>query len=336
MRHIVRGIAICASFVAIQSVAYSQNDTHKSFNAILVGWDGAQRDHVRECLQRGELPNLQKLISEGGFLTIDIEGTTDTKAGWTQILTGYNPDKTGVYSNTKYGAIPEGYTVFERLEAFFGRGEFVTVAVVGKKGNIGVQSERTVPMSRLKEPRRKKLLAQAGVSRVRDNNREFLLIPAQPFAKTKDAMDVFMNGLTTNDAVGAKTLELLARYGTNKFFFFVHFAESDHQGHLFGENSKEYNDALISEDMWLGRILSKLKALGLYEATRVYVTADHGFDEGQKRHHNAPYVFLATNDADLVGMGKRVDIAPTILARFGVDLSTLQPPLDGHSLVKTR
>ena len=45
-------------------------------NIILFGWDGAQRDHVKECLSRNELPNLQKLIDEGTFVEIDIEGKT--------------------------------------------------------------------------------------------------------------------------------------------------------------------------------------------------------------------------------------------------------------------
>ncbi|MFC1637175.1 hypothetical protein ACFL5Z_20325, partial [Planctomycetota bacterium] len=37
-------------------------------NIILFGWDGAQRDHVNECLSRKELPNLQKLIDKGTFV----------------------------------------------------------------------------------------------------------------------------------------------------------------------------------------------------------------------------------------------------------------------------
>jgi len=57
-------------------------------NVILFGWDGAQRDHVNECLDRNELPNLRELIDHGKYVQIDIEGVTDTKAGWSKILTG--------------------------------------------------------------------------------------------------------------------------------------------------------------------------------------------------------------------------------------------------------
>jgi len=91
---------------------------------------------------------------------------------------------------------------------------------------------------------------------------------------------------------------------------------------------------LVSNDYWTGRIIEKVRELGLYEKTLIYVTADHGFDEGQKRHSDAPYVFLATNDKGVMRRGERADIAPTILERFGVDLADLEPPLDGHTLTE--
>jgi hypothetical protein len=74
-------------------------------NIILVGWDGAQRNHVKESLSRGELPNLEKLSAEGALVAIDIYRVTDTKAGWSQILTGYEPEVTGVFSNGNYQPI---------------------------------------------------------------------------------------------------------------------------------------------------------------------------------------------------------------------------------------
>jgi arylsulfatase A-like enzyme len=148
-------------------------------------------------------------------------------------------------------------------------------------------------------------------------------------------MDFFMNGLGEDKKVGSKTLELLEQYKSRPFFFFVHFAEVDHQGHKFGENSKEYNDALISADAWTGKVMQKLAELNLYDKTLIYVTADHGFDEGLNSHHDAPYVFLATNDPKVIRRGTRADITPAILDRFGLDLDKIAPPLDGHSLART-
>ena len=127
---------------------------------------------------------------------------------------------------------------------------------------------------------------------------------------------------------------MLDKYGQKPFFFFVHFAEVDHSGHKHGEPSREYDDAIISGDKQLGRIVQKLQKLGLLEKTLIYVTADHGFDVGAKGHRRAPYVFLGTNDKQVMRNGSRADITPTVLAQLGVDLSKIQPPLDGEPLTK--
>jgi hypothetical protein len=299
-------------------------------NIILIGWDGAQRNHVKECLGRGELGNLKKLSSEGTLVAIDILRVTDTKAGWAQILTGYEPEVTGVFSNRKYQPIPKGYTVFERLEEFFGPEEFVTAAVIGKKGHVGAAAPRRV---RIKDEKKKQKKKPAGKIVV-ENGVKYRLVPGEPYFYTRESMDVFVNGLGKDEKVGVKTLELLEKYKDKPFFFFVHFAEVDHKGHKHGENSKEYNDALVSADRWTGKIVEKLKELGLYDKSLIYITADHGFDEGTKGHGDAPYVFLGTNDPKVRRRGERADIAPTILDRFGLEPGKIEPSLDGRSLTR--
>jgi len=149
-----------------------------------------------------------------------------------------------------------------------------------------------------------------------------------------EALEVWEYGLMQDEKVGSRVLELLEKYQGKPFFFFVHFAEVDHAGHQHGENSKEYNDALISNDHWTGRIMDKVKELGLADKTQFYVTADHGFDEDTTRHRFAPYVFLATNNKEVRRHGRRQDVAPTILEAFGFDATSIAPPLDGISLTK--
>ena len=334
----------------IPTFIHAKEKEDKPQNIILFGWDGAQRNHVKECLDKGELPNLKKLSSQGNLVAIDVIRITDTKAGWSQILTGYEPEVTGVFSNGIYQPIPQGYTVFERLEKFFGPDNIMTVAVIGKKGHVDSDAPQKIKVEeeekaagKKKQTKGTKKEAQKatppGIKQqegtiVEENGVKYRVIPGKPYYNTKSNMDVFINGLETNDNVGNKAMELLEKYKDKRFFFFIHFAEVDHQGHKFGENSKEYNDALKSCDLWLGKIMEKLKSLKLDDKTLIYVTADHGFDEGQKGHRDAPYVFLAANDPKLMRRGTRADIAPTILDRFGVDLKTIEPPLDGHPLTK--
>jgi hypothetical protein len=305
-------------------------------NAILIGWDGAQRNHVKEMLSRNELPSLKRLGSEGALVAIDIYRTTDTKAGWAQILTGYEPEVTGVFSNGIFQSIPEGYTIFERLEKHFGPDHFVTATVIGKKDHVGNAPAKKEPV---KEQQRNKQKARqnnaANIGKiVEEEGVKYRVVAAEPYYNASKNMDVFINGLGTDFNVGTKAIELLDKYKGKPFFFFVHFAEVDHQGHKFGENSKEYDEALKSGDYWTGKIVEKLKELGLYDKTLIYVTADHGFDEGEKGHRDAPYIFLGTNDPKVIRRGIRVDITPTILDSFGVDLNSIEPKLDGHPLTK--
>lgn len=306
----------------------------KPLNVILIGWDGVQRQRLREMLSRGELPNLQRLSKEGTLVNIDVtSGATDTKAGWTQILTGYMPEKTGVYSNSRYQPVPEGYSVFERLEAFFEPDNIVTAAIIGKKGNVGADPPKKVPYQRWARRHQKggRVVLEGGQI-VEENGRKFVAIPGKPWYNAKQAMDLFVNGLGQCDNVGNRTLEELEKYKDRRFFFFVHFGDPDSAGHRYGENSKEYEEAIKACDEWLGKIVAKLKELGLYDHTLIYVTADHGFDEGETSHRYAPYIFLATNDKKVNRDGDRSDIAPTILKRFGINLKKIQPPLDGVSL----
>jgi predicted AlkP superfamily pyrophosphatase or phosphodiesterase len=293
---------------------------------VLIGWDGAQRNHVREALDRGELPALRQLSKDGALVAIDIHRTTDTKAGWTQILTGYQPEVTGVFSNGRYGPIPAGLSVFERLEQAFGPGNIFTGAVIGKKGHV---DNDPAGWERLATG------ANPGPDEEVITNRNgvrFRRAPAKPYFFTSQGMDYWQNGLGENEKVGTAALELIRQHQKAPFFIFIHFADVDHKGHQFGENSKEYNDALISSDLWTGRIVALLKELALYDQTAIYVTADHGFDEGQKNHADAPYVFLATNDPGVMRRGLREDITPTLYDRLGIDTREFNPPLDGRSL----
>jgi hypothetical protein len=314
-------------------------------NIILVGWDGAQRNHVKECLARNELPNLKKLSDEGKLVEIDVEGTTDTKAGWSQIMTGYYPTVTGVYSNGRYQPIPKGMSIFERLEKRFGPDEFVTVAVIGKKGHCGeidppkkIRLDAEGKSTEAADADKKPVQPGAGKKPVgtiiEENGVKYRFIPGSPYYNMYTALEVWEFGLMEDEKVGTRAIELLEKYKDKPFFFFVHFASVDHQGHKFGENSKEYTGALISNDKWTGKIIQTLKDLDLYDKTLVYVTADHGFDEDKTGHSNAPYVFLATNDKGVMRNGLRQDVAPTILERFGLDLAKIEPRLDGVPLTK--
>jgi len=78
--------------VALSATLWAAPAPQATWNAILISWDGVQRDHFNDLRQAGKFPNLDALAAEGTLVDIEIIGhQTDTKAGHTQMLTGTNP-----------------------------------------------------------------------------------------------------------------------------------------------------------------------------------------------------------------------------------------------------
>lgn len=266
-------------------------------NVILIGWDGVQRNHLFELMNRGMLPSLQAFLIDGKIVNVTlIDHRTDTKSGWTQILTGYRWWKTGVYNNAYwFHSIPAGYTIPERVERHYGKDQVATAFITGKRGHMeAVNGTGTAQTG---------LYTQEAI---------YSNIPSQ--------VDVCNVGDRGANIVGPLTLQFLENNSNRHFFAFFHFSDPDSAGHnqtAGGENSALYEGAIIRCDYWLGQILSKLKTLNITQNTLLYITADHGFDEGGYSHNNAPYVFLATNDQNVSRNGDQVDVAPNSLLRIG-------------------
>lgn len=288
-------------------------------NVIVIGWDGAQRDHLMECYNQelpdcsGGLPNLAALGGGVIYDTTITSGDTATKPGWAQIFSGYNADVLGIYSNGVYQPIPEGYTVFEKLEDHFGQDNIVTMFISGKAVNTGGAC--------VGEP-------------TTSGGQPVIEAQGQPWCLTKDHLDYYENDLRQNAVVGNRALELLEAHQNDLFMAAFIFRVPDVVGHVGGENSPQYTQALVDDDLWLGAIVDKLVELGIDDQTLIYVTTDHGFDEGITRHGNAPYTFMVSNDDQVVREGDRKDIAPTILERYGIGLGPIgiAPAVDGYSL----
>lgn len=107
-------------------------------NVILMSWDGYQRNHLLEDLSNGQLPNLEKLIDQGVYLNLTvIDHKTQTKPGHAQMLTGYRGDVHGVFANAvNFTSVPEGFTVLERVEEYYGCDNIATCLIAGKYYNI--------------------------------------------------------------------------------------------------------------------------------------------------------------------------------------------------------
>jgi len=204
--------------------------------------------------------------------------------------------------------IPNGCALLERVEGYFGKESVVTGMITGKKGNLEVDSVIQGKYCR------------KGI-----------------FSNVPEDIDVTSVTGDNSSLVGPRMIDFIDRHGGSFFVAFFHFHEPDHEGHGYGENSPQYEEGAKGDDFWLGRVVQKLKDMKVYDKTLIYVTADHGFDEGKTSHSNAPFVWLATNDKRLKVNEREswcdlVDVAPTIYYALGIDTSKFASPLDGYPL----
>ncbi len=313
--------------VLLSTTAFKISTPPQARSAILISWDGALRDHVQDRLERKELPRLARLIASGRMVDVEVTGhATDTRSGHAQILTGCDPQVTGVFTNSRFRPIPPGLSVFERLTQAFGKAGIATAMLTGKTMGLGPAGPSLPPADPSGPSSRRQ-------ERIRLENAQNLA--GQPFHLTKNALTLW-DGDTTRDAlrVGNKALQVIDKLAGERFFLFIHFGDVDVAGHTFGEGSAQYDRALTTVDGWLGRIVDKLASIGAADRTAVYVTSDHGFDVGTTRHSQASRVFLAGDDPGLVQYGEQRDVTPTVLHALGVNLDKVTPRLPGRSLRK--
>jgi hypothetical protein len=305
-------------------VALAATEAAANTNVILLGWDGVQRNHLFELLDRGQMPNLSSFIQNGVIVNVTVsDHPTDTKAGWTQILTGYKWWRTGVFDNAIwFNSIPVGYTIPERLENIYGKNNIATAFIKGKVNHMETVNGTNT--------------AQIGTPwSIYTNEAIYSNLPSELDVVSSGTLD---NGVYDSnndryaDVVGPVAIQFLQNNSNNHFFAFFHFADPDHLGHLYGENSVEYENGIKTCDSWLGQILTTLNTFNIAKKTLIYITADHGFDEGLKTHYFAPYIFLATNDKNVTRNGDEVDVAPTVYYGLGLWNQSFTPSLDGFPL----
>jgi len=151
-----------------------------------------------------------------------------------------------------------------------------------------------------------------------------------PAAMRPAVADVWADGLLRDETIGARAVELLDKYKDRPFFLFVHLARD---ATASGTNAQQNGEPLVWFDRWTGQIADKVQTLGLADKTQVYVTTGLNYRRGQSAE-GAPPLFLATDNRAVYRDGRRQDVAPTILEAFGLDLSKIEPALDGISLTK--
>jgi hypothetical protein len=164
------------------------------------------------------------------------------------------------------------------------------------------------------------------------------------------------------DELGVRIKKDKTRFGLFVHFFEPHAKWIRHKEYDFGSGSSPedrhrsaYDSEIAYVDAYLGRIISSLKAAGIYDESVLVVTSDHGeafnehgfFFHGQNLHNEVLHVPLLIR---VPGWKPRrvtepvslVDIAPTVVDIFGIPLPvafegiSLVPGMIGQGLPKGR
>lgn len=75
----------------------------------VVGFDGATWRFIQPLIQRGEMPNFQRLMQEGAHGELTSTIPFQSAAAWVTFMTGKNPGKHGVYMFQDYDALSYSY-----------------------------------------------------------------------------------------------------------------------------------------------------------------------------------------------------------------------------------
>ncbi|MCK4875975.1 MAG: alkaline phosphatase family protein, partial [Candidatus Heimdallarchaeota archaeon] len=151
-----------------------------------------------------------------------------------------------------------------------------------------------------------------------------------------EGLGMYKSPVLETDYLGQKAAEWIPTVKNDRFYLRVHVTQPDQEGHGYGDNSVEYKNAMIECDDAVGLILDELEDANILDKTLVIVGTDHGmYDTG---HSAGPWpdvvddlnelVFVISHDSirheESIPVSQQ-DIAPTVLATMGVDLSPLTP-----------
>ena len=109
----------------------------------VVGFDGATWRFIRPLVERGEMPNFQRLIAEGVSGDLKSVIPFQSAAAWVTFMTGKNSGKHGVYMFQDYDALSYTYAGRTANSRYFS-GQTI-FDIVGEMG--GTVSAIRVPMT---------------------------------------------------------------------------------------------------------------------------------------------------------------------------------------------
>jgi arylsulfatase A-like enzyme/Flp pilus assembly protein TadD len=295
---------------------YALDPAPQRLNVILISMDTTRADHLGCYGYDGiRTPNIDALADRSLRFERCFSPVPITLPSHTTMLSGLYPLRHSVRDNGTF-SLPEEVPT---IAGILGAAGWRTMGVVG-----------AFPLT-----------AQFGLSRDFDDwDEEFV-------ARGRQILPLAFEQRPAN-RVTRTALRLLEDHAGEPFFLFVHYFDAHRPWEAPALYANRYRDApydaeIAFMDSWIGRLLDRVRELGLLENTVIVLTADHG--EGLSDHEEETHSFLLYNETVRVplllsapGLERGVvdrpvslaDIAPTILDLLGLDAPR---QMDGHSLL---
>ncbi len=291
------GFLVVILLILLIPVVQADSSTKPS-GMILVSWEGTGYSDLTDLLSDGELPALSRVLSTGSLVTISVtDHQTDPLSGHSEMVTGYAPETTGVYTSFRHNLIPAGYSVQERVKDALGNSSIDTAIFAGRERSLGT-------------------------------------LPGLPLYNAARAADYYLARDDDADMMASAAAEALFQIADNeRFFFFLQFRDAGFSGIQDGANRSTFRDAIRGDDAALLSLLDTLDTLDLSGSTLILVTSVNGFSLDRRTKDDQGRVWLACSEPLSATSGDQKDIAPTILDLFGIDYRQFSPPYPGISLV---
>ncbi len=325
-------------------------------NVVYITWDATNYKALEDLIDDGTLVNTKKIDQIGYRQTIKITShRTSTNPGMATLESGYGAEITLIPYNmfgsgTIKQSIPDGYCIAERLKVAFGSdvktGHFFSWSYHQIDETYMAQSgNNTDPIFENITPGLESDYWYAAENLTwtpeDTESREATLVPFDEGAQ------LYRSPLIKAEFLATKAAAWLENVTSERFYLRMHFTEPDQAGHGYGvvdpatgEYTPEYRQSLIVNDIGTGMIIDVLENAGIMDKTLFIIGTDHGMFAHS--HDGAGWpeqidiistnTFIISNSSVMgpynVPVNQR-DIAPTILASMGVDLSTITPAYDG-------
>ena len=288
----------------------AQNEPEQ--NVILIIWDGTQQNHFLELYNNNQLPNLKSMVDGGGLLRTDLIVNTET------CLSG-SGDGYDLETGPANSAIVSGYG-------------YPTMQ------NQDNRLPNPIPAGLTFFERVKLAYPDLKTGMITNKSMPFWPLPA--LQNAQPTIDFWWAYRAQNYYVTTQTLNFLNTYSSSPFFLFVHYRVPDEAGHVYGENSAEYNSTLIDDDTQLGLIWAQVVSLGISSNTTVIVTTDHGFGENAYDHEacvdDNRNLWIVSNHSMVIGnyavAAYQTGITPTLFDLYEMDKNAVEPAFPSESL----